>query len=96
MYDDTVPSTPSITSSGNVSSLTDNGTAIVTINFSTAMPDANYVVLGCASDDAVANRGVNVQGTPSAAQFAGSVKVTTFSPGSGQSPAVGTYVAIIR
>ena len=96
MYDDTVPATPSITASGNVSSLTDMGTAIAIISFSTAMPDANYVVLGCASDDASANRGVNVQGLPSTSQLAGSVKVTTFSPGSGQSPAVGTYVAIIR
>jgi hypothetical protein len=34
--------TPSIRASGNVSSITDNGTGIYTVNFTTAMPDANY------------------------------------------------------
>lgn len=34
--------TVSIRASGNVSSITDNGTAEYTVNFSTAMPDVNY------------------------------------------------------
>jgi uncharacterized protein (AIM24 family) len=34
--------TPAIRSSGNVSSITDNGTGDYTVNFTTAMPDANY------------------------------------------------------
>ena len=34
--------TPAIRASGNVSSITDNGTGAYAINFSTAMPDANY------------------------------------------------------
>jgi hypothetical protein len=34
--------TPSIRGNGNVSSITDNGTGDYTINFTTAMPDANY------------------------------------------------------
>ena len=38
--------TPSIRASGNVSSITDNGTGDQTINFTTAMPDANYVWSG--------------------------------------------------
>jgi len=37
--------TPSIRGSGNVSSITDNGTGDFTVNFSNAMPDRNYVVL---------------------------------------------------
>ena len=36
--------TPTIRASGNVSSITDNGVGDYTINFTTAMPDANYVV----------------------------------------------------
>jgi len=36
--------TVAIRASGNVSSITDNGTGDYTINFSTAMPDANYSV----------------------------------------------------
>lgn len=34
--------TVSIRESGNVSSITDNGTGQYTVNFATAMPDANY------------------------------------------------------
>jgi hypothetical protein len=36
--------TVAIRSSGNVSSITDNGVGDYTVNFSTAMPDANYAV----------------------------------------------------
>jgi len=36
--------TVAIRASGNVSSITDNGTGDYTINFTTAMPDANYIV----------------------------------------------------
>jgi hypothetical protein len=33
-----------ILASGNVSSITDNGTGLYTVNFTTSMPDANYAV----------------------------------------------------
>jgi hypothetical protein len=36
------PTTPSIRGSGNVSSVTRNGTGDYTLNFTAAMPDANY------------------------------------------------------
>jgi hypothetical protein len=38
-----------VRASGNVSSVLDNGTGDYTINFTTAMPDANYAVAGTAS-----------------------------------------------
>lgn len=38
--------TVAIRSSFNVSSITDNGTGDYTVNFTTAMPDANYSVVG--------------------------------------------------
>jgi len=41
--------TVSIRESGNVSSITDNGTGEYTLNFATAMPDTNYVITGTAS-----------------------------------------------
>jgi len=41
--------TVSIRASGNVSSITDNGTGDYTVNFATAMPDANYAVSGSAN-----------------------------------------------
>ena len=34
--------TPAIRASGNVSSITDNGTGLFTANYTTAMPDGNY------------------------------------------------------
>jgi hypothetical protein len=41
--------TVAIRASGNVTSITDNGTGSYTVNFTTAMPDANYSVCGGAS-----------------------------------------------
>lgn len=40
--------TVAIRASGNVSSITDNGTGDYTVNFTIAMPDANYAVSGAA------------------------------------------------
>lgn len=41
--------TVAIRASGNVSSITDNGTGNYTVNFTTAMPDENYSVTGSAN-----------------------------------------------
>ena len=41
--------TVAIRASGNVSSITDNGTGDYTVNFTTAMPDADYAVSGFAN-----------------------------------------------
>ena len=43
-------STGTIYSSGNVSSVTDRGTGLYTINITTAMPSANYAVVGTCGD----------------------------------------------
>jgi hypothetical protein len=43
--------TPTINAAYNVSNITDEGTGDYTVNFLTAMPDANYVVAGSTSDD---------------------------------------------
>jgi len=45
--------TVAIRASGNVSSITDNGTGLYTINFTTAMSDANYSVAGAVSPSGV-------------------------------------------
>jgi hypothetical protein len=42
--------TPAIRASGNVSSITDNGTGDYTVNFTTAMPDANYAATFAGGD----------------------------------------------
>lgn len=41
--------TVAIRAAGNVSSITDNGVGDYTVNFTTAMPDANYAVDGSSS-----------------------------------------------
>ena len=43
--------TVAIRASGNVTSITDNGTGIYTVNFTTAMPDANYSVSSISDDN---------------------------------------------
>ena len=47
--------TVAIRASGNVSSITDNGTGNYTVNFTTAMVDANYAASPCAGDPGVAD-----------------------------------------
>ena len=49
--------TVAIRASGNVSSITDNGEGDYTLNFTTAMPDANYSPVFAASDNNDASRG---------------------------------------
>jgi hypothetical protein len=50
--------TVAIRGSGNVSSITDNGTGNYAVNFTTAMPDANYSPLVVQGNDNTANSGV--------------------------------------
>lgn len=45
--------TVAIQASGNVSSITDNGVGDYTVNFTTAMPDANYAVFGTVQTESV-------------------------------------------
>lgn len=85
--------TVAIRASGNVSSITDNGIGTYTVNFSNAMPDANYSPQCLVNDDSIANRGVNVQGGGIAA---GSCRVTVFGIGSGGQDSSGMYVSVFR
>lgn len=56
--------TVAIRASGNVTSITDNGTGDYTVNFTTAMPDTNYAITGSSGDAINANQmlilGVNL------------------------------------
>jgi hypothetical protein len=54
--------TVAIRASGNVSSITDNGTGNYTVNFTTAMTDANYAAIGSTSamPSGATNQGVYV------------------------------------
>lgn len=59
--------TVEIRASYNVSSITDNGTGDFTLNFATALSDANYcVTFGTVANDLAANYAIAVHGTGSA------------------------------
>ena len=99
--------TVAIRASGNVSSITDNGVGDYTVNFTTAMPDANYSVTiattgGLSGTDAnlagsviLANTGVSAPTLQSTTQIR--VASTFTGPTSrGDYDANGFYVAIFR
>lgn len=68
--------TVAIRASGNVSSITDNGTGDYTINFTNALPDANYAVIGGSNTSAIGAPGFLIDNaTP---QTTTSVRVGTF------------------
>lgn len=52
--------TVAIRASGNVSSITDNGTGDYTVNFTTAMPDANYSIIGSNIGDTQVNSAIYI------------------------------------
>jgi len=58
--------TVAIRASGNVSSITDNGTGNYTVNFTTAMPDVNYSAVVGNGNNAVDNASANVTNITSA------------------------------
>ena len=55
-------STVAIRASGNVSSITDNGTGDYTVNFTTAMPDANYATSAFAAQESGTDNNVTCVG----------------------------------
>jgi len=56
-------STVAIRASGNVSSITDNGTGNYMVNFATAMPDANYVAVASSASFTADGIGSNTRST---------------------------------
>ena len=54
--------TVAIRESGNVSSITDNTTGVYTVNFATAMPDANYSISATANLNVSGNYGTYISG----------------------------------
>jgi hypothetical protein len=72
--------TPAIRASFNVSSITDNGTGDYTINFTTAMPNANYVWSASGSDnnDTFASNVTPTYKTNTSVQLAASLRIQTF------------------
>jgi hypothetical protein len=86
--------TPAIRASGNVSSITDNGTGDYTVNFTTAMSDANYATIGTASD--TGNRLTFNRAPSLAIQTTTSARVITGTPAGGAVDPTEVHVAIFR
>jgi len=64
-----------IRASGNVSTVADNGTGDYTVNFTTAMPDANYAVSYTRSFTSVAPNGTRAHYTIAGSQTTTSVRI---------------------
>lgn len=70
--------TVAIRASGNVSSITDNGTGDYTVNFTNSMPDADYVVNANSTSDSGGWTGqANVQPKADVTRVVSSTRVVT-------------------
>lgn len=70
-----------VRASGNVSSVLDNGAGDYTINFTTAMPDANYA-WSANGQQPVASSSTAVMGSASATPTASALRINSFNAGS--------------
>lgn len=71
--------TVAVNNSGNVSSVTDNGTGLYTINFTTAMPNATYAWLGSGRDNDAAGDMVVASGN-GFTKTTSALQITTVTP----------------
>lgn len=85
-----------IRASFNVSSITDNGVGDYTVNFSTAMSDANYATVATVLFGAIGNKGgVEVDSTGSN-PTTGATRLRTFTSSTTAADCNSVYVAIFR
>jgi hypothetical protein len=89
--------TVAIRASFNVSSITDNGTGDYTVNFTTALADANYTVCGACNLNITGNTSRVFSAPAAAAPTTTAVRVaTTLSSTSGAEDQQYVHVAIFR
>ena len=86
--------TVAIRASGNVTSITDNGTGDYTINFTTAMTDANYVV--CGSAGYTPNQGAVFNKSDLSAQSTSAVRIIAIIPNVALYDSTQIHAAIFR
>jgi hypothetical protein len=87
--------TPAIRNSGNVTSITDNGTGDYTVNFTTAMPDTNYTALAT-TGRAQGGSAIIAFGPEGAVPTTTAWRLSTISSGISATDAGIVYVAIFR
>ena len=92
-FNGTTASPSTIRGSGNVSSVTKNGTGDYTINFATALPDANYAaVTSGGNKNSGYSTGINTITTPTASL----IRILNSYPGVGVLDEAYCYVGIFR
>jgi hypothetical protein len=84
--------TVSIRASFNVSSITRNGTGDYTVNFTNALPDANYSAQQCASDGSVGAGRLAFGYWAAQTTTAYRIIATTFAGGSYDAPIVAVVI----
>lgn len=88
--------TVAIRASGNVSSITDNGTGNYTVNFTTAMPDTNGAIV-CGVAGAISDPTSSNPVVPAAFISTSQVRVRTTNPTANAAfDAEGVYISIFR
>ena len=85
-----------IRASGNVSSITDNGVGDYTVNFTTAMPDADYSMSGVTQAVAVGGSLEGVSFKDGVSPLAGSARIITHRGGAGNIDTTYTTVTFFR
>lgn len=90
--------TVAIRTSGNVSSLTDNGTGLYRVNFTTAMPDTDYTISGAGQYDTNGNANTPIIGLPrtTTSQGTGYVDISTAVPNSSNYDCLKVLVIVHR
>lgn len=89
--------TVAIRASGNVTSITDNGTGDYTVNFTTAMPDANYApVFGSTNNASGTGRDQNIGVKNNVAPTTSALRIQVFEPNTGNVDSLYTNVSIFR
>ena len=87
--------TVAIRASGNVSSITDNGTGDYTVNLTTAMPDVNYAYVGTAGRSP-ADGTIIVEGSPTTPTTTAFGVQTRSNSSNAGTDALYVYVAVFR
>jgi hypothetical protein len=85
--------TPSIRGSFNVSSVTTVGTGDFTVNYTTAMPNANYCVTGCIGNSSAGANAFIPTNAGSTAPATGSIRIGTYIYGAATNPTY-AFVAV--
>jgi hypothetical protein len=88
--------TVAIRGSGNVTSITDNGTGLYTVNFTTAMPDTNYCFAGSASRASAPASGSYVCPTATTTFTTAACQIITSNDGGAAEDSVRAAVAFFR